>query len=473
MMAKPTPTARMAVMLQEIVPRLLIWFNCARLAARLCAWSVIERLPDGRRVLMRSSGDPKLVVLALTAFKFRGDLDALAAKRDIRLLEMPHLWQMRLLFSFYPKGTKSNLIFKPETNAEVGQAQQKYRAFLRTFLRELYTRLHVACVIAADVRYREDIDIGVVSKEIGVPYLVFHRECMLASKELYDTVCARHSSWGRFSGSAVIVHNQVSRRNFVESGFVEPERVEILGSARMDEFLHLIETKGREPAPGGLVVLFSFYHPMFKYPQSVFDKSHVAAAMVAKRNPGVQVVIKPKLEIVNKTTWRVFYDGALRTAGIDPSTLPNLMVTPTAPAQSLIRRASVVCAINSTTLLEAGAAGVPVVVPCFSEIQGSDYIHRVNFREELGIFDVPGDMEEMVAMIERRLRDTAVDPALLKRRRALFEQYVTPTSGGATDRYRATIFKHVVAAGAPFVPSSALPLQKTDGLGEPVATAGR
>lgn len=472
-MARPTPKVRIGAILNEIVPRLLIRLGCARLAARLCARAVVERMPDGGRAPVQSPAGSKLVVLALTAFKFRGDLDALAAKPDIRLLEMPHIWQIRLLFSFYPRGTRSNLIFKPEIDAAVGQAQQKYRAFLRIFLRELYTRLHVACVIGADVRYREDIDLGVVSKEMGVPYLVFHRECMLASKELYETVRARHSSWGRFPGSAVIVHNEVSRRNFVESGFVEPERVEVLGSARMDEFLRLIQTRGREPTPGGLVVLFSFYHPMFKYPQSVFDKSHVAAAVVAKRNPGVQVVIKPKVEIVNKTKWREFYDGALRAAGIDPLALPNLTVTPTAHAQSLMLRASVVCAINSTTLLEAGTAGVPVVVPCFTEIQGSDYTHRVNFRDELEIFDVPADTDEMVAMIERRIKDTVVDLALLERRRALFEQYVTPTSGGATDRYRASILKHVVSAGAPFVPASALPQPTAGGLGEPVAAAGR
>ncbi len=471
-MARPTPKVRLAAMLGEIVPRLLIRLGCARLAAQLCARSVIERLADGSKVKAEAVDGSKLVVLALTALKFRGDLDALAAKPDIRLLEMPHGWQIRLLFSFYPRGTKSNLIFRPETNAVVGRCQEKYRTFLRVFLRELYNRLNVACVIGADVRYREDIDIGVVSKEVGVPYLVFHRECMLASKELYDAVRRRHSSWGRFPGSAVIVHNEVSRRNFVESGFVEPERVEVLGSARMDEFLRLIQTAGRDPAPNGLVVLFSFFHPMFKYPQSVFAKAHVAAARVAQRNPGVEVIVKPKVEIVNKSTWQQFYDEALRAVDIDPATLPNLKVMPAANAQSLILHASVVCAINSTTLLEAGAAGVPVVVPCFTEIQGSDYTNRVNFRDELGIFDVPADADEMVAMIERRIKNTVVDGALIECRRALFEKYVTPTSGGATDRYRAVILKHVASAGAPFVMRSALHMLQAHGLGDPVATAG-
>jgi hypothetical protein len=110
----------------------------------------------------------------------------------------------------------------------------------------------------------------------------------------------------------------------------------------------------------------------------------------------------------------------------------------------------VVCSINSTALLEAGVAGVPVVVPCFREIQGEEFRDRINFRDELDVFDIASDVDDMIALIERHMRQGSVTDTELKARQALFERYVSPVSGGAADRYRATIFRHVEAAGAPF-----------------------
>ena len=472
-MAKPTPLTRVRAIVAGIVPRLVLRLGLSGLAAWLCARDVRMHKADGKTAMPFSSDRSKIVVLVLTPFKFRGDLDALAAQPDICLLEMPHLWQIWMLFNFYRNGIKSNLIFTPGENAAVANEQRQYRAFLSEFLARLYERLGVACVIGADVRYREDIDIGVVSKQLGVPYLVFHRENMLASKTLYEAVRFRHSQWGRFGGTAVIVHNEVTNKNFVESGFVEPERIEILGSARMDTFLARIRTPRPTGAPTGPVVFFSFSHEQFDYPQPVFDQAHVAVATVALRNRNVDVIVKPKIEIVNKTPWVAFYNNALKAAGIDPEAIPNLKVLPRANAQELILKASVVCAINSTTLLEAGVAGVPVIVPCFKEIQGREFSDRVNFRDDLDMFDIPADADEMIALIERYIKDATVDGELVRRRRALFERYVSSFIGGAADRYRATIVKHVRAAGAPFAPLCLVAAKDTQGASESLAAASR
>lgn len=435
----------------RIVRWIVIRAGWYRIAAWLCAREMRQRRSDGTRI--RASGpSTELTILALTAYKFRGDLNDLASLPDIRLLEMPHVWQTRMLRTHYKGRISGPTQFRPETDPVNELRQKRYRAFLREFLTRLYREFSVGCVIAADVRYREDVDIGAVSKDLGVPYLVFHRECMLASRVLYQAVFSRNRMLGRFPGTAIIVHNEISRQNFVESGFADPDRVEVLGSARMDGYLRKIHTEGRMPSRRPLVVLFSFVHYQStrQYPKSVFDKAHVAMARVAERNPHVDVIVKPKREVFNKSKWQEFYREALDGVDLAPEKLPNLTVEPNANAQELILRASVVCSINSTALLEAGIAGVPVVVPCFKEIQGDDYRDRINFREELDLFDVASDVDDMVALIEKHLRQGEVSEAELKARQALFERYVSPIGGGAAERYRAAIFKYVKEAGAPF-----------------------
>lgn len=424
---------------------LIVRAGLYRTAAWLCAREIRERHPNGDSVSVTGPDPSRTTVLTLTPFKFRGDLDVLAAQPGIRLLDMPRAWQAGLMRSFYRRNVKYVSIFKPEIDPANAINQRRYRDFLRKFLPKLYRRLGIGCVIGADVRYSEDIDFGAVSNELGVPYLVFHRECLLASKVIYDVSLKRYGACGRFPGAAIIVHNEVARQNFTESGFVEPARIEVLGSARMDGFLHRIALGDRQAPPRRSAVFFSFIHTQSTrdYPQSVFDQSHVAMAKLAQRNPDVDVVVKPKREIVNKTPWLRYYHEALAAAGIDPKRLPNLKVLPDANAHDLILNASVVCALNSTTQLEAGVAGVPVIVPCFTEIQGADFYDRINFRDELNVFDVPADGDEMVAMMERHLALSAVDVVKLEARRKLFERYISPLSGGAAERYRDTILRHV------------------------------
>jgi hypothetical protein len=452
-MARRGVISRLRSLSAGVVPRLVLRLRHARLAARLCALKIRERSAEGKSTTPSKAESSVVTVLALTPYRFRGDLESLAAIPGFRVLEMPHLWQLWMYFNFYPRGTKNDVVFHPEPGSLSERRQLEYRAFLREFLTEIYRQFGVSCVIGADVRYREDIDIGVVSIELGVPYIVLHRECMMVTKTIYDLVREKLSLWRRFLGSGVIVHNEISRQNFVDSKFVSSDKIEVLGSARMDGFLRRIACEGQRAPRRPLVVLFTFIHEQFELPRSVFDQAHVAVARIAQRHPDVDVVVKPKREVINKTAWSRYYAEALADAGIDPATLPNLRIMVDANAHDLIIAASSVIAINSTTVLEAGVAGVPVVVPCFREIQGEAYRESVHFRDDLDAFDVPDDSHEMIAMIENHLKGTEVSETSMRRRRMLFERYVSPMSGEAAERYRATVLKHVEATGAPFAPT--------------------
>jgi len=69
------------------------------------------------------------------------------------------------------------------------------------------------------------------------------------------------------------------------------------------------------------------------------------------------------------SSWRKLVDKAFDEAGIDVRQLPNLIMDPNLDAQKLILESSVVCGINSTTILEAALAGKPVIVPYFKQLR--------------------------------------------------------------------------------------------------------
>ncbi len=80
-----------------------------------------------------SSGYGRLTALALSPDQFRGDLEALAARPEMRVLRMPLRWQTRLLYSFYEVGTKSPQVHRPPHGSRAARSQAVYRKFLRVF----------------------------------------------------------------------------------------------------------------------------------------------------------------------------------------------------------------------------------------------------------------------------------------------------------------------------------------------------
>ena len=159
----------------------------------LCARAVREVNEIGH-----GGAKPRFTLLALNPDRFRGDLPILAETGIFRVLKMPFEWQARFYQRFqHPVA---------ETSADAGHPgpdldREAYRAYLRRFLPEFYRRLGVDAVIGAAVHYRQDRDIGAVSEEIGVPYIVLHRENLVTNAAHYRYFAEIGERQGRFTGS--------------------------------------------------------------------------------------------------------------------------------------------------------------------------------------------------------------------------------------------------------------------------------
>ena len=118
---------------------------------------------------------------------------------------------------------------------------------------------------------------------------------------------------------------------------------------RMDRFLERISLP-RERPERPLVTLFSFksYNKTL-FPGSgyfpLFRDSHGAIAALAQRRPDVDVIIKPKADVLRDTRWHTELRDAFLHWGINPDDQPpNLRVELKPDAQDLILRSSVIVA---------------------------------------------------------------------------------------------------------------------------------
>jgi hypothetical protein len=108
---------------------------------------------------------------------------------------------------------------------------------------------------------------------------------------------------------------------------------------------------------------------------------------------------------------------------------------------SLIFESDVICAFNSTMILEAGLSGKPVIVPYLDAFRESSRLAQgVSMGEEMeGAFDIARTPKNLIEWIEHRLENPELPGEMMAKRRYLFEKWVSPLTADALTRYHLAI----------------------------------
>jgi len=407
----------------------------------------------------------KPTILALTPFRFRDDLNVLSDSRQFHVLQLPPEWQMRLLMLFWPSNIgeifRSKQYYKPSGNDEVIRFQNNLRAFLKLFLLSLYSNLKVDCVIGAGVHFQQDYDWGLVSEEIGVPYIVLHREAIFTPKSMkrMEHLCR---GLGKFVGTHIVVHNEDMKAVFIKAAFAGPDEISVLGCLRMDNFIRRIQLSNIENCSTvrsnnkKVVTLFSFSpgsvlagpgingKPTLRhFPKErnegfikLFEHVHTSIAQLAIQNKDVEFVIKPKWG----GEWVEEIEYVLRKNSMDISKIKNLHIKIDIDVHDLILSSDIICGFCSTTLLESAIAGKPVIIPYFDEALKKEYTDLVLFKDFFYLFNVAYSVKEFDKLIVECLRNSIkISESQMNGRYAIFEKYVSSMSGNALDKYVETI----------------------------------
>ena len=421
---------------------LLIRHGPVTMTAAMLSRALRDMRPDGSTIPARPAmgrDERPLTILALSPENFRGDLEALAASPGVRVIVIPEVWLYRLLMSFYPSGDGTPRyisVFNPPPDDPARPAKQRYRSFLRRALPKLYRRFGIDCVIGYHLHHVPDGDWGAVSQDLGFPYVIFQRECLFASEHVSRYTIERMSRLGRFEGAHVAVHNEVSVRTFEASGFIERERMSILGAIRMDDYTRRIDSGGDLAQKRPLATLFAFAVSSVysEEMQDFFADVHLSFVQLAKEHPEIDFVIKYKNNV--GPLWRQDFAAACDRSGLDPTSLPNLTITGTAEPQDLILRSAVVAGFNSTTLLAAGIAGKQVIVPRFGLMAQPDMRVYLYFPDDWYAFSVSESLDAFRNDVIDAIRNPQTVPEdVMSHRQAMFEEYVSSLDGNATRKH--------------------------------------
>lgn len=444
-----------------------VFGTAARLGWHWPFVSILTRVIEARDSAGVTPAADAPTLLALMPESFRGDLDILAATGRVRVLQVPNHWQTRLMYLFYPNVRQAEIDMNPAPGAPQAKCKERLQHFYEGVLPAVYARLGIDCVLSSHLRWPADVDWGIASKNIGVPYVILYREGLFAtSEELRSSMLRRFKLWGDFPATHMVVHNDIGRQYCIDVGYIAPEQVSSLGCLRMDSYIQRIRnyrpTEGRPKKlvlfPPNFFIDFGVDTPFYRAIQEI----PVAMAKFAKSQPDVEVVFKSKPK--DYPNWRGLIDRSFEEAGLSADDLPNLHITADLDAQELILESTAVAGLNSTAILEAAMAGKPVVVPYFSSLRQPQYERTVKFIDALQYLDVADDEAQFVRLIEQRLEDPTVSAESMEKRAEMFAKYVSDPDGGAVERYLA-LFERLIKETKDSPAGAAAGRLKDDGVG--------
>ena len=433
-----------------------------KLLARLCAPYVLVVTPDGELVPVGEQKDrAQSSVLALDAERFRADLEIFAKHSDIRFLAISWGLLEKLLDAFVGRSdmpgrrdcTTANRranFAKAPRGSKIYKNRVRYRKFLRLFLPHFYELLGIEAITSTDSRFRRQMDIGRISSQMGVPYICYYREGLYMVPALYKLAVERHQRLAPFHMDVMAVQNQVTREMLVASGTFREQDIVVRGCPRMDSFLNAISSNTAFPASRQISVFSSpsavLYGENIRYDLlDTMKKAMRVIGRIAKAQPDVRIVVKIKDQHLKEGVLAHYQEAIREAVNEMPANIE--FNTDRMAAHEVILNSTIICALQSTVVLEAAISGRPVILPHFREaLEAPHAAEALMYSGVHHLFDVPESEKEMEYMLESRLAAPEISPDIMTGRRKLFEKYVSPLDASAT-RQGIELFKKHIALG--------------------------
>ncbi len=400
-----------------------------------------------------AEGDgPRGTLLALSPNRFRGDLDVLE-KAGYRVLRLDPNWVARITTLIFNLPIKPEVVFLNRDTLEVDVALGRLNRHLLPFLSALKRKMNIRIVLSAATHYAHDYLWGQALNQIGVAYVVLHRECNKASKYQRDYWQNYWSKMPSYEAHSILVHNEPCREMFVNSGITNRTRCHAFGALRMDDFAKRLKSEDRSILSDKVLLFFSFF-PGVSLPNSdmwrpnkfgftnLFEQAHRSYFRFLHNNPNVEGILKLKW-MGGDCKWERALNQCLLVEGLTDNDLPNLFITAEGAVADLVQKSSAVIAFGSTTMLEAAVSGKPVIVPNFAEAKSPEMSDKVLYRENLTIFHCARSETELEKLMMRGAAGELKPNACAAQE--VFETWVAPLDGQVVSRHVA-YFDNIIAA---------------------------
>jgi hypothetical protein len=303
---------------------------------------------------------------------------------------------------------------------QIEATKRAYRDFLAKVWAHFSTLMPVDVVLTGNFGYCAEREFGAVVEAAGTPFVALHKENVRPPKRVAYWHRLYKERRGPFAGRKVLVYNDIERELEIASMVAAPEKIVVTGMPRLDRIhrwrrQNVGATKDRT-RPQVLFFAFARYEKLTAIQRKpaagiagdmepiegedwgklswkeLGEDSHRAMVELARRRPDISVIVKTKGQRRKK-------DDILSMLQFAADNMPpNLKIVAGGDPFELMTESRVVVGFNTTGLLEAIAAGKPVIVPWFGEAQDSAMRdHIIDLNEAVSYARTPEELIQLVS----------------------------------------------------------------------------
>jgi hypothetical protein len=438
---------------------LIMWsarLNLTYVTARLVRLTIETQSAPNQPGGAAAQPDTTPRVLLLRRRGFTDDiLTTLSSLGSVKILVLKRRTLKAIAAAFLPSYLDDNNYVATPSSLK---AMERYRAFLSQFWAALDPHRRIDAVISGNFGYYAEQEFAAALETLNVPFIALHKENSWSpgNQAFWERVYRERR--GPFKGRRILVYSPIERDLQLRAGVATSEKIETVGMPRLDEVHRWrVANIGKIPKPTvlfasfssevGMPVLKTNTRQTFGQPRNLSitelcTSAHRAVASLAASCPEITVLVKTKGRERDRS-------ALPRLLGVDDEKdLPkNIRLFHGGSPLPLLSEASVVCGVHSTLLLEALAAGRPVIVPWYAEALDPE-IRWYLFDLGAAAITVSSPTE-----LKERLREVALtrqpvpaglSPATVK----VLREWLGNEDGKAGQRAAAAILHTIRAAGA-------------------------
>ena len=415
----------------------------ARLGLALPAAYLIHRT-----IRPLTSGPAKYRILVLEKQVFNDDaLASFGPYGDFAVYGFPRAVLKSICAGFLPRWVRDDNNYVSQ-DPVVQRRKLQYQRFLRGMWRVIRLFRRYDAVVTGNWGYHAEREFAAVLENLGTPFIALHKECLksLGLADLFKGIY--RNGRGPFTGRRILVYNELEKEDEIAAGVVTADKITVTGMPRLDRVHRWRQAvaSGAEPTRATSQVLFFFFSPTAQLPVMYGRDENLnwgkfcehtchAVVRLARENPDLPVVIKPKM-----SDERVLHS----LLGREEPLPANLQVVADADPFDLIRDSAVVCGFNTTALLEAIAAGKPCIVPRFAEAKDpcfSRYI--VDMEDAVEYAPTPAALGARLCALARTARP--IPAALGPAQNRVLQKWVGNIDGRAGQRVHDAVLAELSA----------------------------
>jgi hypothetical protein len=453
-----TRLAKMLLQLSEQIFTICSRFQWSTVAA-LLFFVTLREINNGRG---SAKGGNRCKILMLDRVVFTEDvLASLGGGSEFKVIKPWDNSIKGLAHGILPSYLDDN--FYLTEDAQAIALKKKYREFLAAMWCKLERYVKFDAVVTGNYGYYAERELAIVLEEMGIPFIAMHKENLKSPGRIEFSKTIYRDRRGPFGGRRILVYNEGERALQIEARVASPEKITVCGMPRLDrvhEWRRNNAGKQRSADRRPQVLLFSFTPKAVlprigRRPQAGFvgnaesiEKSleilsweelsrqtHQATLQLAKENPEIDVVIKSKLRLRERSEM-------YRMLSEDTKLPDNLEIVVGGDPLDLIKKSDVVCGFNTTGLLEALASGKPVVVPRFAEaLDPKMQPYIVDLENAAEYAESPG---ELVTLLRRHALSRKTMPLELNStQQRVLVRWVGNPDGHAGERVRSAVLSEI------------------------------